>query len=374
MELKRTDLKGYRRILKESLIESDRLYSISTLPPERWIKENHKGSTYRNALFSKIYDDNDNKFEIKRITIVNDKKHFDNFFQEPIVQFTSSLKNRFYKYYYDRNNIPKKEEQLIKQVLRNLKKEKSEILKDIFAVFATIHSSLDNSKILWKNGRILYNMELLTNCLGDGDTAGKKDRVTEFDELLIYSKKVLRVKHSEDPFDPSSNDTVEYIESEDCVKYIEFYDELFDEIGEKYCDDCGSYGCSLRNYVEKVIDDKDFWKNYKNWEKLNESLRKYVEKFFANYRTEINRNTQLKETELLEEKIVEIQNKIFNIIDQKNKPQTSEKVFNTDIDPEKLKSQIKDITELSQLEEILSKITNMVTTDLYKYFKKLYNG
>ncbi len=66
--------------------------------------------------------------------------------------------------------------------------------------------------------------------------------------------------------------------------------------------------------------------------------------------------------------------KYAHLLMKKNKSVTTVKVFDKDINPEKLKSQINNISELNKLEEILHNIETKVTGELHKYFKTFYNG
>jgi hypothetical protein len=348
MEKETINLNKYRVKLSDNIKKSKILYSISTLPPEKWIKANHYDSKYRDELFEAIYK-REEKIEIKRITIVENENHFDSFFQETINSFSNSLINRFYKYYYETSKKNQKKEDLNKYIKGALIEIRNEIFKDVYAVFASLHSSVDNSIILYKDSNIIDDIGYLIACLGEPE---EEDKLTKYNEILIYDHCVLRVMHK-NPFDPKDIDEIYYEESDDTDLYKDAFNDLFAIIETK------QYGYSLTKFIERNVG-KDFWRLYKDWEMLNVSIRDYVKNCFINYCPELK-------------EIIIIKEEIIKLIDEKLISIQSPKIFQDIDDTEKIKLKIHDINVLENLQNIKNSINNLKSNKLNQFFKNLIN-
>lgn len=254
----KVDILGYREKLANHIAKTSSLVSISELPPEKWIIGNYKANEYRTALFKTLYPkEGKSKFDLKRITLVDNRDHFDEYIEKILLE---KINMHLHCYLNDASKREKLEE------LKNTIKEK--IFQDTYAIFSSIHSSITDSYLIWKD-EIEKNEadDLLTKCLTFGSV--------RYHEVLIYDDSVLFVKHENiENQEKDTKITLKYTSSSYRELYLKRWEELKDgSVNRKL-------GITLKDYVDGKTEGS-FWKEYNKFDKLDSSLRDSVIRFFS---------------------------------------------------------------------------------------------
>ncbi|GHT34050.1 hypothetical protein FACS189434_09550 [Bacteroidia bacterium] len=179
MEEKTITAKEYNKTeLIANIQDSEFLFSISTLTPEKWIRNNDI-ENYVETILNFI---NTGK-TVGRITLIDNQKEFEE-------KFFPQIKKGYIEYvrkYLNDTELKTRKQKL--RLLPAFKKLNEELLLDTLMVFGVIHSNIeDNAFIVWKDKNQQKNRRKeIDNAL---EYIGES-----YDELLIYSNKFCGVTY-----------------------------------------------------------------------------------------------------------------------------------------------------------------------------------